>query len=73
MRSGTLVYGTSSENSYDVVRHGRNHNANKTYCDSGHEFTPENTYVQGNGGRGCRECHRKICRDYMRRKRARAT
>jgi len=69
-RIGNLIYGTSTENSYDMVRHGRNHNANKTYCDHGHEFTPENTIPNGVNGRGCRECRRRICREYMRRKRA---
>lgn len=70
-RVGNLVYGTSTENSYDMVRHGRNHNANKTHCDHGHEFTPENTYTQTTGTRGCRECHRRISREYLQRKRAR--
>jgi hypothetical protein len=31
-------------------------NARKTHCDSGHEFTPENTYVKPRGGRECRTC-----------------
>lgn len=31
-------------------------NARKTRCNRGHEFTPENTYVQRNGGRLCRAC-----------------
>lgn len=31
----------------------------KTHCVHGHEFTPENTYVQpGNGARECRTCKR---------------
>lgn len=28
----------------------------KTHCDHGHEYTPENTYVRGNGSRMCRTC-----------------
>jgi hypothetical protein len=35
-------------------------NARKTHCKRGHEFTPENTYVQynkGRPGRRCRACH----------------
>ena len=35
-------------------------NSNKTHCDKGHEFTPENTFKQyrDNGkGRACRRCH----------------
>lgn len=44
-------------------------NARKTHCNHGHEFTPENTYLQQNGGRGCRECHRNITREWARRNR----
>jgi hypothetical protein len=29
-----------------------------THCKRGHEFTPENTYVQPNGRRVCRTCKR---------------
>jgi hypothetical protein len=34
--------------------------AAQTYCDSGHEFTPENTLwrSRAEGGRACRECNR---------------
>lgn len=31
-------------------------NSKKTHCDSGHEFTPENTYPNGKYGRGCKSC-----------------
>lgn len=34
------------------------HNKRKTHCDSGHEFTLENTRINGDGSRGCRECGR---------------
>jgi hypothetical protein len=33
-------------------------NARKTHCDSGHEFTPENTAARSDGGRDCRKCIR---------------
>jgi len=51
-----LAYGTSSENAYDTVLHGRNVNAAKTHCKRGHEFTDENIYRTANGGRDCRRC-----------------
>lgn len=41
-------------------------NAAKTHCSRGHEFTPENTYIQ-QGWRQCRECQR--LRQRERRKR----
>ena len=34
----------------------------KTTCDSGHEFTPENTYIRPNGCRTCRQCNKAIKR-----------
>lgn len=52
---GNLAWGTSSENNRDTVRHGRNRNAGKTHCDSGHEYTPENTISKATG-RNCRKC-----------------
>lgn len=33
-------------------------NAAKTHCKRGHEFTPENTYVDKKGRRDCRACRR---------------
>ena len=53
-----LVWGTHSENQRDAVRHGTQRNTRKTHCDSGHEFTPGNTY-DNHGARGCCECRRK--------------
>lgn len=57
-RLSNLVYGTSSENSFDRVRHGRHHNVNKTACNSGHEFTEETTYFAPSrpGVRYCIPC-----------------
>jgi hypothetical protein len=54
-RLENLQWGTSSENSYDVVRHGNHRYANKTHCKNGHEFTPENTRIKPSG-RECRAC-----------------
>jgi hypothetical protein len=50
-----LLWGTPSDNQHDMVRNGLNHNANKTHCPNGHEYTPENTYTK-NSGRKCRIC-----------------
>lgn len=33
-----------------------------THCKRGHEFTPENTSLQKNGARNCRECLRMLWR-----------
>lgn len=41
-----------------------NHNAEKTHCIRGHEFTPENTYTQGHGGRGCKACKTEYDKKY---------
>lgn len=43
-------------------------NARKYYCDSGHEFTPENTYIRPNGNRDCRACIRNWAAAYKARK-----
>lgn len=54
---GNLRYGTYTDNLNDAVKHGTHHNASKTHCRRGHEFTPENTYVRPGGGRrNCRTC-----------------
>lgn len=46
------------------VRRGGVNGSNylKTYCDHGHEFTPENTYTRSNGWRQCRACARRLMR-----------
>lgn len=42
-----------------------------THCKNGHEFTPENTYVNpGTNTRRCRECHRQWTRRYLARRRS---
>ena len=38
-----------------VVLHPR---SRRTHCQRGHEFTPENTYVEADGDRHCRTCVR---------------
>lgn len=44
-------------------------NAVKTWCDQGHEYTPENTYIPPRGGRDCRVCRRDRSRRWSRRNR----
>lgn len=49
------------------------HGAHKTHCRNGHEFTPENTYVQwqqSRASRSCRKCRRIACRSYYQRRKA---
>lgn len=42
-----------------------------THCPHGHEYTPANTLIY-NGCRSCRECRTIGCREYQRRRRAKA-
>lgn len=44
-------------------------NKNKTHCNQGHEFTPENVYLHS-GKRMCRECRRQAVREYRARLKA---
>lgn len=56
-RLENLRWASRSGNRYDSVRNGRHHHANKTHCDHGHEFTPENIITRPQGWRTCRTCH----------------
>lgn len=70
-RLANLRYDTPSANNFDKVRHGKDHNTNKTHCPAGHEYTPENIRpVNGRKWRQCIICARKRQREYMRRVRA---
>ena len=53
-----LRYDSQSENNLDKVRHGTDHNASRSHCKRGHEFTPENTYRSPStpNQRCCRAC-----------------
>lgn len=56
-RLENLRWRTRSANTLNSVRNGRHHEAAKTHCKWGHEFTPENTRPYANGkGRQCRTC-----------------
>jgi HNH endonuclease/NUMOD4 motif len=58
-RYSNLKWGTPLENSEDKFQHGNDHNSNKTHCVRGHEFTPENTYINPSRYfRTCRQCVR---------------
>lgn len=66
-----LRYDTRGANQLDRVRNGNHHEARKTHCKYGHEFTPENTRIDSNGGRCCRECQRAYHLQIRERKRER--
>lgn len=57
-RLENLRWGTSSENSLDMVRNGNHNMARKTHCPKGHDYDVENTYVGPDGKRYCRACNR---------------
>lgn len=40
----------------------------KTHCINGHEFSPENTYVNGKGHRVCRTCRSEAMRRYQQKR-----
>lgn len=65
-RLHNLRYGTQSENVQQSVRDGNHHDARKTHCPRGHEYTPENTSLMrktgrkpGSYSRRCLICHRQ--------------
>ena len=53
-----LYYGTYRENMLDIVRHGRNRNAEKTHCLRGHPLIGPNLRNRPGKGRECLACHR---------------
>lgn len=66
-----LRWDTKGNNQLDRVRNGHHFLANRTQCDKGHHFTPENTgRRKGRNGRFCRTCARTRTREYMRTVRA---
>lgn len=65
-----LAWGTPTENSADMIRHGTFRRSTRTHCLNGHELTPENTYTPpGTGKRQCRTCNREARKaEYWRKK-----
>lgn len=68
---GNLIYGSSSENKVDQVRHGTHYEAARDCCDNGHEFTPANTRIVywPDGSfrqRSCRACHNDATKERWR-------
>ncbi|AYR02927.1 HNH endonuclease [Gordonia phage Geodirt] len=54
-----LRWDTPQGNYLDTFNAGRNHNSQKMACPAGHEYIPENTYVNRVGHRQCRICRRE--------------
>lgn len=73
-RLANLRWDTRAENIRDIVRHGRNVNANKTHCPRGHAFTPDNTYILRGRSRQCATCAKAAARaSYLKKKQLRET
>lgn len=61
VRPSHLFAGSHQDNVDDKVAKGRHGSQIKTHCKHGHEFTPDNTYIEmPKGARRCRECRRAI-------------
>lgn len=61
-RLSNLYWGSHSENMRDRINNGNNPFLNLTHCKRGHEFVPENTWINVRGHRVCKSCvrlHRK--------------
>jgi hypothetical protein len=56
VRPDHLFEGTMSENMFDKVSKGRDHNTVKTHCPKGHPYTGKNLYIMPCGGRDCKIC-----------------
>lgn len=63
-RACNLVWGTSSENKHDLIRHGRHYQARKTACPRNHLLIEPNLVVSTAklGYRKCKACHRALSR-----------
>lgn len=65
-----LRWGTHAENMHDKPLHGTDYWSNRTHCKNGHEFTPENTWVNRRGWRLCKTCSRRSQREWRHRRSA---
>lgn len=59
-RLENLRWDTRSANMCDRTKNGVHHHSRRTHCKQGHEYTPDNIYVQPGKptGRHCRMCRR---------------
>lgn len=67
-RAENLRWDTRGGNLSDKAKHGTHYQAAKTHCDSGHEFTEDNTYRSPQGFRTCLTCRSERSRAYRARK-----
>lgn len=67
-RVENLAWGTDSDNRNDAVRNGVDYWTSRTHCKWGHEFTPENTRIERNGSRTCKQCDRERGARYRKRR-----
>lgn len=58
-----LRWDSATENMFDRVRHGRDHNVVKTHCPHGHPYSGYNL-IERNGKRHCRTCGNKASREF---------
>jgi hypothetical protein len=64
-RLENLRWDTPISNAQDALRHGANHQASRTHCKYGHEFTGENVYREpGSNERICRACRVRRAREW---------
>jgi hypothetical protein len=70
-RAANLRWDTRKANAQDAIAHGTHHNAARTHCKHGHEFSAENTHIR-QGRRKCSTCEAKRAEAYKQRRRAQA-